>query len=307
MKNDLSTRIIIEEQGPRDGFQSESTIVPTERKLEIIDALADAGLSRIQICSFVHPKYVPQMADAEAVCRGLRRRPGIVYSGLVLNLKGVERAVAAGLDHVAVSISASDTHSRKNTGKSLEEVQTGYAEMVRTAKDAGLTVRGGLQCVFGCRFEGAIDPDAVLDLVKRHLDLEIDELALADSTGMADPSSMTELMGRVLELTGEKTVILHLHDTEGRGLANALAAIQTGVRVFDTAFGGMGGCPFIKGATGNIATEDLVAMVERMGMTTGVDIRAVAEISRSMEELFDTRFPGSMHRVLGNQAIKVVL
>lgn len=307
MKNHRPKQITIEEQGPRDGFQSEKAVVPTERKLEIIDALADAGLPRIQVCSFVHPKYVPQMADAEAVCAGLRRRPGVVYSGLVLNLKGVERAVAAGLDHVAVSISASDTHSRKNTGKSLEEAQTGYAEMVRTAKTAGLTVRGGLQCVFGCRFEGAVDPDAVLDLVKRHLDLEIDELALADSTGMADPASMTDLMGRVLELAGDRPVILHLHDTEGRGLANALAAIQTGVRIFDTAFGGMGGCPFIKGATGNIATEDLVAMVERMGMPTGIDVRTVAEISRSLETFFDTRFPGSMHRVLGNDAIKVVL
>ncbi len=307
MENDRSPRIVIEEQGPRDGFQSERIAVPTERKLEIIDALAEAGIPRIQVCSFVHPARVPQMADAEAVCRGLRRKSGVVYSGLVLNLKGVERAVEAGLDHVAASISASDTHSRKNTGKSLEEAQTGYAEMVRTAKNAGLTVRGGLQCAFGCRFEGRIDPDSVLDLVKRHLDLAIDELALADSTGMADPSAMTDLMGQVLELTGSKPVILHLHDTEGRGLANALAAIQTGVRYFDTAFGGMGGCPFIKGATGNIATEDLIAMVERMGMTTGVDIRAVAEISRSLESFFETRFPGSMHRVLANDEIKVVL
>jgi hydroxymethylglutaryl-CoA lyase len=307
MKKLDSQRIVIEEQGLRDGFQSEKAVVPTERKLEIINALADAGVPRIQVCSFVHPKYVPQMADAEAICRGLQRKPGVIYSGLVLNLKGVERAVDAGLDHVAASISASDTHGRKNTGKSLEDAQTGYAEMVRTAKDAGLTVRGGLQCAFGCRFEGIIDPDVVLDLVKRHLDLEIDELALADSTGMADPQSMTDLMGRVLELAGEKPVILHLHDTEGRGLANALAAIQVGVRYFDTAFGGMGGCPFIRGATGNISTEDLVAMVERMGMTTGVDIRAVAEISRSMETYFEMRFPGSMHRVLGNEEIKVVL
>jgi len=305
--SDRPTRIIIEEQGLRDGFQSEKTVVPTERKLEIIDTLVDAGVSRIQICSFVHPKYVPQMADAEALCRAVKPRPGVIYSGLVLNQKGVERAVDAGLQHVAASISASDTHSRKNTGKSLDEAQAGYAAMVRTAKEAGLTVRGGLQCAFGCRFEGAVDPNLVLDLVKRHLDLAIDELALADSTGMADPRSMSELMGEVVELAGDTPVILHLHDTEGRGLANALAAIQSGVRVFDTAFGGMGGCPFIKGATGNIATEDLVAMVERMGMTTGVDIRAVAEISRSMETFFDTRFPGSMHRVLGNEEIKVVL
>lgn len=307
MADDRSQRIIIEEQGLRDGFQSESKVVPTEVKLELVDRLVEAGLRRIQVCSFVHPKRVPQMADAEALCAGLRRRPGVVYSGLVLNLKGVERAVDAGLEHVAASISASDTHSRKNTGKSLEDAQAGYAEMVRTAKNAGLTVRGGLQCAFGCRFEGAIDPDAVVELVRRHLDLGIDELALADSTGMADPASMAELMARVLELAGETPVILHLHDTEGRGLANALAAIQAGVRIFDTAFGGMGGCPFIKGATGNIATEDLAAMARRMGLETGVDVRAVAAISRELEAFFDKRFPGSMHRVLGNDQIKVVL
>jgi hydroxymethylglutaryl-CoA lyase len=307
MAVDHDRQIIIEEQGLRDGFQSERTVMPTERKLEIIDALVDAGLQRIQICSFVHPKRVPQMADAEALCAAVEKRPGVVYSGLVLNLKGVERAVAAGLDHVAASISASDTHSRKNTGKSLEDAQAGYAEMVTFAKNAGLTVRGGLQSAFGCRFEGAIDPDRVLDLVKRHLELPIDELALADSTGMADPRSIAELVGPVVELAGDRPVILHLHDTEGRGLANALAAIDVGVRIFDTAFAGMGGCPFIRGATGNISTEDLAAMVERMGMTTGIDIRAVAAISRSLESFFDKPFPGAMHRVLGNDEIKVVL
>jgi hydroxymethylglutaryl-CoA lyase len=281
--------------------------VPTERKLELVNALVDAGITRIQVCSFVHPKRVPQMADAEAVCAGLDHRPAVIYSGLVLNLKGVERAVAAGLRHVAASISASDTHSRKNAGVSLEEAQNRYAEMVRTAKNAGLTVRGGLQCAFGCRFEGRVDPVKVVELVKRHLDLDIDELALADSTGMANPRSIQELMDEVLELAGDRPVILHLHDTEGKGLANALAAIQAGVRVFDTAFGGMGGCPFIKGATGNIATEDLVTMLHQMDIPTGVDVRAVAAISRSLEAYFEKPFPGSMHRVLGNEEIKVVL
>lgn len=302
-----ATRIVIEEQGLRDGLQSEPKVMPTARKLEVIDALVDAGISRIQVCSFVHPKRVPQMADAEAVCAGLPRRAAVVYSGLVLNLKGVERAVAAGLDHVAASISASDTHSRKNTGMSLDEAQSRYAEMVRTAKAAGLTVRGGLQCAFGCRFEGAIDPRHVIELAKRHLELDIDELALADSTGMANPRGIQELMGEIIELAGDRPVILHLHDTEGKGLANALAAVQVGVRYFDTAFGGMGGCPFIEGATGNIATEDLVTMLHQMGLETGVDVRAVAEISRSLEVFFDKRFPGRMHRVLGSEDMKVVL
>jgi hydroxymethylglutaryl-CoA lyase len=299
--------VIVEEQGLRDGFQTEKIVVPTERKLQIIDALVDAGLKRIQVCSFVHPKYIPQMADAEAICAGLKRKSGVIYSGLVLNQKGVERAVDAGLDHVAVSISASDTHSQKNTRMSLEEAQSRYAEMVRKAKDAGLTVRGGLQCVFGCRYEGAIDEEAVIDMVKRHLDLNIDELALADSTGMAHPRAIQELMSRVMELTGDKPVILHLHDTEGKGLANVFAALEVGVRYFDTAFAGMGGCPFIKGATGNIATEDLVCMLHQMGMETGIDVRKVAAISASMEGLFSKQFPGNMHRVLPNQSIQVLV
>jgi hydroxymethylglutaryl-CoA lyase len=302
-----NTRVVIEEQGLRDGFQSEAKVVPTARKLELVNELVDAGLTRIQVCSFVHPKRVPQMADAEAILAGLDRRPGVIYSGLVLNVKGVERAVAAGLDHVAASISASDTHSRKNSGMSLDEAHDRYAEMVLTAKAGGLTVRGGLQCAFGCRFEGAVDPDHVLELVKSHLELDIDELALADSTGMANPRALQDLMGQVVELAGNRPVILHLHDTEGKGMANALAAVQVGVRIFDTAFGGMGGCPFIKGATGNIATEDLAAMLHQMGIPTGVDVRAVAAISRSLEDLFEKRFPGSMHRVLGNEEIKVVL
>lgn len=307
MSDDDSIQIVIEEQGLRDGFQSEKTVVPTSRKLEIVDALVAAGVRRIQVCSFVHPKRVPQMADAEELCRGLDRRPGVIYSGLVLNLKGVERAVAAGLEHVGASISASDTHSHKNTGMSLAEAQERYAEMVGAAKAEGLTVRGGLQCAFGCRFEGRIDPELVVDLAKRHLDLGVDELALADSTGMADPRSMQDLTGRVVELAADVPVILHLHDTEGKGLANALAAIQVGVRIFDTAFGGMGGCPFIRGATGNIATEDLVTMAHQMGLPTGIDVRAVAAISRELEAFFDARFPGSMHRVLANDSMKVVL
>jgi hydroxymethylglutaryl-CoA lyase len=301
------TRVVIEEQGLRDGLQSERQTVPTSRKLEVIDALVDAGLTRIQVCSFVHPKRVPQMADAEEICAGLTRRPGVIYSGLVLNLKGVERAIAAGLDHVAASISASDTHSQKNAGATLEEAQERYAEMVRMAKDAGLTVRGGLQCAFGCRFEGRIDPARVIDLAKRHLELGIDELALADSTGMANPRAMYELMGPIVEMAGDRPVLLHLHNTEGKGLANAMAAIEVGVRYFDTAFAGMGGCPFIKGATGNVATEDLVAMLHQMGIETGVDVRAVAAISAELEDFFDKKFPGSMHRVLANETIKVVL
>jgi len=299
-------KVLVEEQGLRDGFQSEKTIFPTEKKLELINSLVDAGLKRIQVTSFVHPKLVPQMADAEEVCKGLSPSNGVIFSGLVLNTKGIERAANAGLKHVAASISASDTHSRKNANASLEEARKRFAEMVKVGKQHGLAIRGGLQCVFGCRFEGKIDPGVVLDVVKEQLDLGIDEIALADSTGMANPRSIQEISARVVELANGKPVFLHLHDTEGKGLANALAALQVGVTHFDTAFGGMGGCPFIKGASGNISTEDLVFMLHQMGIETGIDVDRISVVSRSLEDFFKKRFSGKMHRVVESDNIKIV-
>jgi len=303
---DLPFHVVIEEQGPRDGLQSEKTVVPTEKKLELIEAVIEAGVKRVQVTSFVHPRLIPQMADAEAVCAGLKERPGVIFSGLVLNTKGIERAAAAGLSHVSASISASDTHSRKNANASLPEARQRFADMVQTGKKNGLIVRGGLQCVFGCRFEGAVDPEGVFDIVKEQLDQGVDEIALADSTGMANPRSIQEICSRVVELAEGITVLLHLHDTEGKGLANVLAALQVGVNHFDTAFGGMGGCPFISGASGNISTEDLACMLAQMGIATGIDVDKVAAVSRSLEAFFDKRFSGKMHRVLERDDIKVL-
>ncbi|RLC02154.1 MAG: hydroxymethylglutaryl-CoA lyase [Deltaproteobacteria bacterium] len=297
--------IIIEEQGLRDGLQSETLFLPTDKKLELIRAVADAGLKRIQVTSFVHPKLVPQMADAEDICKGLDKRSDVLYSALVLNTKGLERAANAGLKHVAASISASDTHSRKNANASLPEARKRIAEMIQTGQALGLTIRGGLQCVFGCRFEGRIDPDVVFDMIKEQLDLGVEEVALADSTGMANPSAIQDISGRVIELAEGRPVCLHLHDTEGKGLANALAAIQIGVTHFDTAFGGTGGCPFIKGASGNISTEDLAFMVGQMGIETGIDIEKIAAISRSLEAFFSKSFSGKIHRVIDRKDIQV--
>jgi hydroxymethylglutaryl-CoA lyase len=178
--------------------------------------------------------------------------------------------------------------------------------MVRIGKQNGLTVRGGLQCVFGCRFEGAVDPEAVFDIVKEQLDLGIDEIALADSTGMANPHSIQEICAKVIELANGVTVLLHLHDTEGKGIANAMAALQVGVNHFDTAFGGMGGCPFIKGASGNIATEDLVCMLSQMGIATGIDVDKIAAISRSLEAFLEKQFSGKMHHILAREDIQVL-
>lgn len=292
------SEVILEEQGLRDGLQVESTLLPTEKKVELIHRLMDAGLKRIQVGSFVNPKLVPQMADTAAVFAAIQQRPDVSLNALVLNTKGVERAVEAGFTHVAASISASDTHSRKNANKSLEEAMTEFESMVRTAKAAGMRVRGGLQCAFGCRYEGEIPAQRVLDLSKRHLDLGIDEIALADSTGMGNPRQMEELMGQIVEMAGHVPVMLHLHDTEGKGLANVVAAMRVGVRHFDTAFGGLGGCPFIKGATGNIATEDTAYMLEEMGIRTAIDIAAIVAISREMEEILGKKLPGKIKNVL---------
>jgi hydroxymethylglutaryl-CoA lyase len=290
----MTHSIIIEEQGPRDGFQVEKTWIPTEMKVQAIEKLVAAGLKRIQVTSFVNPKYVPQMADAEAICAQIKQQKGVVYSGLVLNAKGVERAVKAGLTHISASISASDTHSRKNANKSLVEAQVEFEEMLRVAKNAGLTVRGGIQCAFGCRYEGHISEEMVLDLARRHLDLGVDEIALADSTGMGNPAAVGRVMAQVVAWAGARPAALHLHDTEGKGMANLLAGMEAGVQIFDTAFGGLGGCPFIKGATGNIATEDAAVMLAQMGIDTGIDFAAVAQLSHDFEVFLGKKLPGKI-------------
>ena len=231
----------------------------------------------------------------------------MTYSGLVLNPKGIERAAKAGLEYVAASVSASDAHSRRNANRSLAQARQGLAEMIRLGKEAGLRLRGGVQCAFGCRFQGFVDPELVLEIVQEQIELGVDEVALADSTGMADPLVVQRLGGRVRELAGERPVWLHLHDTEGKGLANALAALQVGINHFDTAFGGMGGCPFIKGASGNISTEDLAVMLLQMGISTGIDVAKVAQISRSLEDFFAKPASGKMHRLLGREDIRLRL
>ncbi len=298
--------IILEEQGLRDGFQNLEKIVPTDMKLRLIDQLIDAGLQRIQVASFVHPKWVPQMADADTLCLQLKKRKGVVYSGLVLNLKGVERGLAAGLNHLACSISASNTHSQKNARKTLAEAKLAFKEMVELSQKGGAKVRGGIQCAFGCRYEGKIAETHVLDMVKHHLDQGIDELALADSTGMANPHQMRDLMGKVVEMAKGKPVILHLHNTENKGLANVYAALEAGVKYFDTAFGGLGGCPFIKSATGNIATEDTAHMLHQMGYETGIDIGKLAVISEALQTYLGQELQGQLYKLWNNPEIKIV-
>ncbi|MBR2648825.1 MAG: hydroxymethylglutaryl-CoA lyase [Sediminibacterium sp.] len=299
-------KIIIEEQGLRDGMQTLAVIIPVEKKLAYINQLITAGLKRIQVASFVHPKIVPQMADAEIICSGLPAAPGVVFSGLVLNLKGIERAAKAGLKHVSISLSASDTHSRKNTNKSIEEAKVEFAEMVKIARQENITVRGGIQCAFGCRYEGKINEHVVYDLVQHHINCGVAELALADSTGMGNPAQIHKMMKIIQAISSDMPITLHLHNTENKGYANLLAAIDAGIYQFDTAFGGLGGCPFIEGATGNIATEDTVHMLHQMGHSTDIDIHKVALVSRDMEKQIGAPLPGLVYSLLDRADIKMI-
>lgn len=289
-------KIEIVEVGLRDGLQNEAKFVPTDVKIELLNKLVEAGLKRIQVTSFVHPKLVPQMRDAEEVSENLPQGDGVIYSGLVLNMKGLERAQAAGLTSVDMSISASDKHSKKNTNLSLGEAMAEFVSMVRKAQDFGMRIRGGIQCAFGCGQEGPVEFDLVRELAKEHLALGIDELALADSAGVANPAQITKMVEDLQPLMGDVPLILHLHDTRGLGLANVLAALNAGVHHFDSAFGALGGCPFIKGATGNIGTEDTLFMLEEMGYQTGIDRAKVAECSMLLEEFFGRTLPGKMYR-----------
>jgi hydroxymethylglutaryl-CoA lyase len=301
-----TNNVILEEQGLRDGLQTIPVPIPTATKAAWIRALVAAGISRIQVASFVHPKLVPQMADAEEIVSTLPDAPGVTFSALALNLRGVERAAGTGIRHLSVSISASDTHGRRNANRGLKEAMSEFREMAREADAAGIIVRGGIQCAFGCRYEGLIAPDAVLGLVKHHLDCGVREIALADSTGMGHPKQVREMMEAVVALAGPVPVALHLHNTENKGYANVAAALEAGVRQFDTAFGGLGGCPFIRGATGNIATEDTAHMLHQMGHQTGIDIRKVAGVSREMEGILGKGLPGLMYGLLDRDDIAIV-
>jgi hydroxymethylglutaryl-CoA lyase len=296
--NNLPSEVIIVEVGPRDGLQREPTLISTNDKVSLIERLVNAGLKHIQVTSFVHPKLVPQMADAEEVCARLPKRAGVVYSGLALNLKGVERAEAAGLAQVDISVSASDAHSQRNANRSTEEALDEFDAMYNHARQAGMVVRGGIQCVFGYQKADDVQPETVINIVRHHLDLGVDQLALADSSGLANPRAMSALLGQIMPLAGDTPIVLHLHDTRGMGLANVVAALRSGVRVFDTAFGGLGGCPFIDGATGNIATEDTVYMLEEMGIRTGINLDKLSRISRQFEEELGLTLPSKMVRLL---------
>jgi hydroxymethylglutaryl-CoA lyase len=303
----LQPFITIEEQGLRDGLQTLPATIPIHTKIEWVNALIEAGLRRIQVTSFVNPRLVPQMADAEALIAALPNQPDVVFSALVLNSKGVERAAACGMRQLAISLSASDTHSKKNANKNISDAKLAFAAMMMQARANGIKVRGGIQCAFGCRYEGKISESLVLDLVKHHLDNGANEIALADSTGMANPIQIKNIAGKALALCKNIPLTLHLHNTENKGYANMVAAVETGVTHFDTAFGGLGGCPFIKNATGNIATEDSVHLLHEMGYSTGIDIAKVAYVSSNIQLTLGHALPGLLYQLIANGSLKTNL
>lgn len=291
----LPDRIVIEEEGLRDGLQNEKRIFSVEEKLRFIHDLEAAGVKRLQVGSFVHPKWVPQMANTDEVFHALERKPGVVYTGLILNVKGLERALACGVEHLSMSMSASESHNRKNANCSREEAKDRVRDMVTSAKEAGIAVRAGIQSAFGCAYDGAIDPEFVLGVVEMYRDLGADEINLADSVGLANPRQVNEMTARAKEIAGDGIEIsLHLHDTRGMGIANMVAGIQAGATIVDTAAGGLGGCPFIPNATGNIATEDAVFALEEMGVKTGIDWQKTGSVALALEKLVGRTLPGRM-------------
>ena len=298
----LPDRVNLIEVGTRDGFQAESKPIPTDLKVETIEALAQAGVRHIQVTSFVHPKWVPQMADAEEVCRRIPALPEVRYRALALNRKGVERAHAAGITRLDLSVSVSDTHSHKNANVSVDEALRNLKGMVDLARQEDMEMRVGLQCVFGCAYEGPIPSERILDMTEELLSMKADMISLADTTGMANPLQIKQLLSQLLPMIGETPLVLHLHDTRGTGLANLTAALECGVNWFDTALAGLGGCPFIPGATGNIATEDTLYLLHSMGIETGIDLAGVAACSQRLEQFLGRPLPGKMYR-LADQAV----
>ena len=288
----LPPRVDVYEVGPRDGLQNELRIVPLDGKLRLIAALVEAGERRIEATSFVSPRWIPQLSDAEDVLKCLPRAPGVTYSALVPNLRGLERAKAAGLGEAAVFISASETHSRKNINKSIAEAVSVAGDVTRGALAAGMRVRAYLSVVWGCPYEGTVSVERVVELCRRLADMGIYQLSLGDTVGVGVPNQTEEILAAVTRHVPVERLALHLHDTRGLALANALVGLSAGVTTFDASIGGLGGCPYAPGAAGNLATEDVVNMLHRMGVETGIDLGKLVEAGEVAQELIGRKLSG---------------
>ena len=287
----LPRRIRIVEVGPRDGLQNEPASVSTSDKIEFVNRLSAAGLPVIEVSAFVSPKWVPQMADASEVFAGINRQPDTKYTALVPNQAGLDRAIAAGVEEVAVFAASSETFSRRNINQSIDASLANYALVCAQARAAGLRVRGYLSTAFGCPFEGAMAPDHVASVAARLIDLGVYEVAVSDTIGIAHPGQVPRVLDAVLARVPAERLALHFHDTRGTALANVLTALPFGIRTFDASAGGLGGCPYAPGAAGNLATDDLIYMLDGLGVETGVSLAALSEASAFIGSRIDHPLP----------------
>ncbi len=282
----LPNEVRIREVGPRDGFQNEPETIPTAEKVRLIDLLSTSGLRRIEVTSFVRPDVIPQLADAEEVLGGVQRRDGVSFSVLIPNERGLERALRQRdrFDEINVFVSASETHNRKNVNRSIEESLDGLERTLATARDEGLRCEGVISTSFGCPYEGEVPPQRVFEIAARLAAAGCAEVGFGDTTGMANPRGVAEFFAAARERLAGVELTAHFHNTRGQGLANVLAALEQGVDSFESSFGELGGCPVPPGATGNVSTEDVVSMLNEMGVETGVDLARLIEASRAAQE-----------------------
>jgi hydroxymethylglutaryl-CoA lyase len=295
----MSSRVDLLEVSPRDGLQSEKTPVSTQDKLQLITRALDAGLKRIEVTSFVNPKRVPQMADAEALVKLLPQRDDVLYTGMVLNMRGFERARGLSMDEIGCVVVATETFNKRNQGVSIDETLKQWAQMAGEAKQADMRAQITISVAFGCPFEGEVSPDHIVEIAKRVADAEPVEICLADSIGVAVPNQVSELFGRVKEAVPHINLRAHLHNTRGTGLANAIAALDAGVTTLDASIGGIGGCPFAPRATGNIPMDDLLYMLERSGYETGVDLDKIIDTSQWLETVLGRPVPSQVAQAGG--------
>lgn len=287
-----SANVWIREVGPRDGFQNEPDLIPTPAKLDVIEALSETGLTWIEVGSFVNPKWVPQLADAEAVCKGLKSRPGLTYAAFLANEAGLQRAAAAGLKEVTCALTASDALNKRNFNRDTAGMLENVANLRSLAAQKGIRITITIGTAFGCPVEGDLPDGRVLEIARKLERAGFDEIGLGDTTGVANPKQVRELFGVLLKELPKVRWVGHFHETRGTGIANVVAAWETGVRVFDASIAGLGGCPFAPGALGNVATEDAANVFEEMGVSTGLDIERLITVSKKLEKLLGRRLYG---------------
>jgi hydroxymethylglutaryl-CoA lyase len=292
MLEKLPAHVRIVEVGPRDGLQNEAQHVTTADKVRLIEALAASGLKHIEITSFVSPKWIPQLADGLAVAQSVKLPPDVVASALVPNLKGYESASQAGLKQIALFMSASEAHSKKNINKTIDEALATLKDVAEAARNDGRTIRCYVSVVFACPYEGPVKPEAVARITEKLLAIGVDEISLGDTIGAATPNQVLNLVQLLSKQVPLNKLALHFHDTRGTALANVLAGLDAGIAVFDSSVGGMGGCPYAPGAAGNLATEDLIYMLHGLGVRTGVDLEKLVDAGALAEEILGKKLPG---------------